>query len=103
MRLLKRLPLCISALLAALVFASAVRAAAPTGEPFVGRWALSISGGAAGWLEIKKHNGWFDGSVLWGGGSVVPVSNVVIADGVLTVTRVRDLERKDESGKVLRK
>lgn len=80
-----------------------MRAAAPTGEPFVGRWALTIQGGAAGWLEIKKHSGWFDGSVLWGGGSVVPVSHVVIADGVLTVTRVRDLERKDENGKLLRK
>ena len=100
---LKRLRLLFCALLASLVVASAVRAVAPASEPFVGRWALTIQGGAAGWLEIKKHNGWYDGSVLWGGGSVVPVANVVIADGVLTVTRVRDLERKDEAGKVLRK
>src|SRR5215207_6648459 len=89
--------------LTAFVTMCAARAAAPAADPFLGRWALTIPGGAAGWLEIKKENGWFDGSVLWGGGSVLPVSSVTIADGVLTVTRVRDLERKDPAGKVLRK
>jgi hypothetical protein len=84
------------------VSAAGVRAAAP-GNPFVGRWALTIPGGAAGWLEVKKENGWFDGSVLWGGGSVLPVSSVAVEDGQLTVTRVRDLERKDASGKVVKK
>jgi hypothetical protein len=70
---------------------------------FVGRWALTIPGGAAGWLEVKKENGWFDGSILWGGGSVVPVASVAIADGTLTVTRVTEVERKDPAGKVIRK
>jgi hypothetical protein len=83
--------------------AGTARAAAPQENAFIGRWALTIPGGASGWLEVKKENGWFDGSILWGGGSVVPVSNVVIADGELTVTRVRDVERKDASGKVARK
>ncbi|MBL9210602.1 MAG: DUF1080 domain-containing protein [Opitutaceae bacterium] len=91
-------------LAAAFLVLSAVRAAAPGGtDAFVGRWALTIPGGAAGWLEVKQENGWFDGSILWGGGSVLPVSNVVIADGTLTVTRVRDVERKDAAGKLLRK
>lgn len=89
----------------ALVFAHGLRAAAPAGgpEPFLGRWALSLPGGSAGWLEVKKEGGWLDGSVLWGGGSVLPVSSVVVADGVLTVVRVKDVERKDAAGKVVRK
>jgi hypothetical protein len=82
---------------------SSVSAATTGPDAFVGRWALTIPNGAAGWLEVKKENGWFDGSVLWGGGSVLPVANITIADGTLTVTRVRDVERKDAAGKVLRK
>lgn len=91
-------------LAAAFVLVGAVRAASTPGpDAFVGRWALTIPGGAAGWLEVKKESGWYDGSVLWGGGSVLAVANVVIADGTLTVTRVREVERKDSGGKVLRK
>lgn len=71
--------------------------------PFVGRWALSLSTGAAGWLEVKKEAGWIDGSLLWGGGSVLPVANVNVADGVLTVTVIREQERKDASGRIVRK
>jgi hypothetical protein len=77
--------------------------AAPAADVFLGRWALTIPGGGAGWLEVKREQGWFDGSILWGGGSVLPLANVVIADGTLTVTRVRDVERKDAAGKVVRK
>ncbi|MBI5692164.1 MAG: DUF1080 domain-containing protein [Verrucomicrobia bacterium] len=87
-----------------LLLVTSLRAAsAPGTDAFFGRWALSLPGGAAGWLEVKKEGGWLDGSVLWGGGSVLPVSSVSIADGVLTVTRVRDVERKDAAGKVVRK
>ena len=85
------------------VVTASVHAAAPANDGVFGRWALTIPGGGAGWLEIKKEKGWFDGSILWGGGSVLPVSHVIIADGVATITRVRDIERKDASGKVVRK
>jgi hypothetical protein len=80
----------------------ALKAAAPVSDAFFGRWALTIPN-AAGWLEVKKEKGWLDGSVLWGGGSVVPVSSVTIADDVLTITRIREVERKDSTGKVVRK
>jgi hypothetical protein len=90
-------------LLIACVFAGGLHAARPAGNPFLDRWALTIEGGGAGWLEVTNENGWFDGSLLWGGGSVLPVANVVIENGVLTVTRVREVERKDASGKVVRK
>jgi hypothetical protein len=69
---------------------------------FVGRWALTIPGGDAGWLEIKQETGWYDGSLLWGGGSVLPVASVAIADDTLTVTRLRDVPRKNAAGTVVR-
>jgi hypothetical protein len=47
-----------------------LRAAAPV-DPLLGRWALSLPGDRAGWLEVRRDAGWFDGSILWGGGSVV--------------------------------
>src|SRR3954467_13248549 len=68
-------------LLAALLAPLSSHAAnAPTSNPFLGRWALTIPDGRAGWLEIKQERGWYDGSLLWGSGSVLPVANVVIAD-----------------------
>ncbi len=42
----------LAALFAALVGPS--RASAAPNEAFLGRWALTIPGGGAGWLEIKK-------------------------------------------------
>lgn len=85
--------------LAGLVTSSLFAAAS---NAFIGRWALTIPGGAAGWLEVKQERGWLDGSILWGGGSVLPVASVTVADNVLTVTRVRDVQRKDAAGKVVR-
>jgi hypothetical protein len=75
---------------------------ASANDAFVGRWALTIPGGGAGWLEIRKENGWYDGSILWGGGSVVPVSSVFFTDDTLNVTRTRDVRRRDAAGKVIR-
>lgn len=72
-------------------------------DAFLGRWALTIPGGGAGWLEIKKESGYYDGSILWGGGSVVPVSSVCFHnDDTVYVTRVREVKRKDAGGKVVR-
>lgn len=72
---------------------------------FLGRWALTIPGGGAGWLEVKNMNGWYDGSVLWGGGSVLPVASVFFVDDngeMIYVTRTREVKRKDAAGKVIR-
>lgn len=76
--------------------------AADARDAFLGRWALTIPGGGAGWLEIRKENGWYDGSILWGGGSVVPVSSVFFTDDAVHVTRTREVKRKDAAGKVVR-
>ena len=47
-------------------------------NPFVGRWALTIPGGGAGWLGVTQENGYLDASLLWGGGSVLPVDSVFV-------------------------
>lgn len=88
------------ALLITLSASAAVPAAA---GPFAGRWALTLPNGAAGWIEVAERGGWLDGAILWGGGSVLPAAHVHVHDGVLTLTRVRDVERKDAAGKIVRR
>ncbi len=87
-----------------LIAANAVTAQEPppATNPYLGRWALTIPNGGAGWLEVKKENGYYDASILWGGGSVVPVSSVFMDKDVLYVNRVREIKRKDADGKVVR-
>jgi len=82
--------------------AAALLRAAPVDENFFGRWALTTPNGHTGWFEIKPERGWFDGSLLWEGGSVLPVASVAIADGTLTVTRLHDLPWKNAAGTVVR-
>ena len=76
--------------------------AAETENPFLGRWALTIPGEGAGWLSVEQKDGYLDASILWGGGSVVPVDFVVVDEENLIVTRNHRIERKDASGKVVR-
>ena len=69
-----------------------------TVEPFLGRWALHLPGGA-GWLEVRQEKDYIDADILWYGGSVVPVDNVYIDGDALVVTRNRRVEReKDANG-----
>ena len=63
-------------------------------NPFVGRWALTIPGSAAGWLGIEEKDGALQGSILWGGGSVVPVQGVKVDGDKLTVTRLTKAKNK---------
>jgi hypothetical protein len=81
-------------------------ASVPAAEnnPFIGNWALTIPGGGAGWLGVTQEKDYYDASILWGGGSVLPVASVFFSDDgdVLYVTRVNEVKRKDASGKVVR-
>lgn len=77
-------------------------AAAQDVSPFLGRWALTIPSGRAGWLEVTQEDGYLDGRILWGGGSVVPVESVYLIDDTLYVTRLDKVERKDAAGNVVR-
>ncbi|MEZ5328773.1 MAG: DUF1080 domain-containing protein [Verrucomicrobiales bacterium] len=70
---------------------------------FLDRWALTIPGGGAGWLQVTKENGYYDASILWGGGSVVPVDSVFFSDDdTLIVTRINEVKRKDSAGETVR-
>ncbi|MCK5000585.1 MAG: DUF1080 domain-containing protein, partial [Anaerohalosphaera sp.] len=71
-------------------------------DQFLGRWALTIPGGRAGWLGIEQQNGYLDASILWGGGSVVPVSSVYADGDTINITRQHKVERKDKDGNVVR-
>jgi len=82
--------------LAMLAASSAARAA---DNPFLGEWALTIPGGAAGWLGVHEHEGHLEAGMLWGFGSVEPVASVNVEDGKLTITRHHTVERKDAAGK----
>jgi len=94
----------LAALAGALLIALSASAAAPAAAgPFAGRWALTLPNGAAGWIEVAERGGWLDGAILWGGGSVLPAAHVHVHDGVLTLTRVSDVERKDAAGKIVRR
>ncbi len=70
--------------------------------PFLDSWALTIPGGGAGWLNVTKQNGYYDGELLWGAGSVNPVEAVSFTDNTLFVSRQREVQRKDAGGKVIR-
>jgi hypothetical protein len=77
---------------------------ADAANPFLDRWALTLPNGTAGWLGITQEKGYLDGSIMWGSGSVVPVSSVFLSDDgdMLYVTRVNEVKRKDAAGKVVR-
>jgi len=86
----------------ALLLASGAVFAADNSNPFIGRWALTIPGGGAGWLGVTQEKGWYDAGILWGGGSVEPASCVVFDRDAIYVSRTRQVQRKDENGKVVR-
>ncbi len=93
--LAKRLAFIASAV--ALITTSAVAAE----NPFLGRWALTIPGGGAGWLGIREDGGQLDGSILWGGGSVVPVTSTKVEGDTLIVMHVNESRQKDADGKTV--
>jgi len=71
-------------------------------SPFVGRWALDLPGNGAGWLEVTNPDGYLDGSLLWRGGSVLPLDSVYLDGDTLYATRLKVVERKDAAGAVTR-
>jgi hypothetical protein len=78
-----------------LVLAACTTPAARADNPFLGSWALTIPGGGAGWLSVEDHNGQLSGSILWGGGSVLPVDGMKLDGDKLVVTRRYGSGEKD--------
>jgi len=91
-----RILVCLLALAAALSVGRAV------GNPFLGSWDLTIPGGGAGWLGVEETDGQLKASLLWGGGSVVPLESANLEDGRLVLTRKHSFERKDKDGKTIK-
>ncbi|HCO93388.1 MAG TPA: DUF1080 domain-containing protein, partial [Phycisphaerales bacterium] len=75
--------------------------AAESENPYIGRWALTIPGGGAGWLGVERENGQLKASILWGGGSVVPVSRADVDGDVLRLERDHKIRRRNDAGKVI--
>ena len=92
----KRLAFIVSAV--ALVTTSALAVE----NPFLGRWALTIPGGGAGWLGVAEEGAQLKGSILWGGGSVLPVTSTKVEGNTLIVTRVNESRQKDADGKTVK-
>src|SRR5262245_48818309 len=67
-------------------------------NPFLGRWALTIPGGGAGWLGVTEESGQLKGNILWGGGSVVPVTSTKVDGDTLVITRVNESRRRSAEG-----
>jgi len=76
--------------------------AAKTNNQFNGRWALTIPGGRAGWLGVEQKDGQLKASILWGGGSVVPVTRVNMDGDTLKLERDFKIRRRDKKGKVIK-
>ena len=64
---------------------------------YEGHWTLHLPGGA-GWLEVVHNEGLVDASLLWYGGSVVPVASANITGNVLTLTRTQTVNREMQDG-----
>ena len=82
-----------------IAMAAAVPAAAEDAKPFVGNWALTIPGGGAGWLGVTDTDGALKASILWGGGSVLPVTTARVDGDTLILTRVGPAPKKAGAGK----
>jgi hypothetical protein len=80
--------------------ARAANAAAPdAAKPFLGSWALTIPGGAAGWLGVTEKDGQLKADLLWGGGSVLPLTTAKMDGDRLVLTRVNQFPKKSAAGK----
>jgi hypothetical protein len=67
---------------------------------FIGQWTIDIAGGSVGWLEVRQEDNYLDGEILWGGGSVLPVSNMFLEkDYILVVQRSNSVVRKVDEKK----
>lgn len=72
---------------------------------FFGQWTIDIEGGSVGWLEVRQEDNYLDADILWGGGSVLPVSNIFLArDHILIIQRTNPnvVMKRDEMNNPVR-
>ncbi|MHC4516492.1 MAG: sulfatase-like hydrolase/transferase [Planctomycetota bacterium] len=68
-------------------------------SPYIGHWALTLPNGGAGWLGITEKKGELNAAILWGGGSVKPVTSVKVEGDRLVITRVQVQRRGAAKGR----
>lgn len=90
--------ICCAMVLLALSIGCTAVFAAESANPYIGRWALTIPGGGAGWLGVEQKDGQLKSSILWGGGSVLPVDRTKMDGDTLVLERDQKIRRRD--GKV---
>ena len=66
---------------------------------FIGHWALTLPTGGPGWLGITQDDGTSEAAILWGGGSVKPVTSTKVEGDRLVITRVQVERRGADKGK----
>lgn len=60
-------------------------------DPFVGRWALTLSDGSLGWLGITQDENGYSGSIVWGIGKRFEFSSVTRHGEEMVLRRQRHL------------
>ena len=85
-----------------LITATALEICAAAENPFLGGWELTLPNGGAGWLGVQESDGNLKASLLWGGGSVLPLASAKIENGTLVLGRVHEAQRKDAKGKTVK-
>ena len=101
-RMLKR-SRCIRMIVAVSALTAALGTALAADNPFLGGWELTIPGGGAGWLGVEDADGQLKASLLWGGGSVVPLDSAKLDNGRLVLTRKHAFQNKGKDGKTKRR
>jgi len=72
-------------------------------KEFFGMWTIEIEDGSVGWLGVNDSKGYLDADLLWGGGSVLPVSGIYFLDDrTLIITQgSREVKRSDDRSHVI--
>lgn len=91
-----------AALACALLLGSAATSLCAGNNPFVGYWEMTIPGGGAGWLGVEQRGEKLHASMLWGGGSVLPLKSAAVEGDRLILTREHNIDRR-ENGQRIRK
>ena len=71
-------------------------------NPFIGRWALTLEDDFIGWLGVTQEAGYLDARLLWKWGSVHTVASIYMIGDTLYITRLQEVNRKDEQDEVVR-
>jgi hypothetical protein len=85
--------------LAASLLSAGLALGASDVESYVGQWALHRARGA-GWLELRQEEDTLAGSLLWGGGSVVPLNDVTVEEDRVVLIRKQQTVQKKTKEKV---